>query len=134
MIIKSKSSLLTFHSTFTLTCFHSILLKNKSKYLTPLLKTPQWPKTPNPYKGYKILSGLIFYDSTAYSLSSSHAGLLVVTQISQAHIPFSGPLHLLLPVHRTVFSQISSWCSLLFLLFSSLHSNITFSVRPSLLP
>lgn len=49
------------HSIFTFTCFHSILLK-KSEHLTPLLKIPQWPKIPNPYKVDKILSGLILCD------------------------------------------------------------------------
>ena len=113
-ITKSKSSLLVIYSTFNLICLHSILLKNKSKCLTSLLKTSQWPKIPNPCKGYKILSGLIFYDSAACSLSSSHTGLLAVTQISQAHIPFSGLLYLLLAVHGTFLSQISSWHGLLF--------------------
>ena len=128
---KSKSSLLVIYSTFTLICFHSILLKNKSKCLTSLLKTSQWPKIPNPCKGFKILSGLIFYDSAACPLSSSHAGLLAVTQTGQAHIPFSAPLYLVLAVHGTFLSQISSWYGLL---FPSPHSNITSSVRRPLTP
>lgn len=49
------------HSIFTFTCFHSILLK-KSEHLTPLLKIPQWPKIPYPYRVDKILSSLILYD------------------------------------------------------------------------
>ena len=122
--IQSSSHIFYFYSN--LFSFYSV---KKSKCLTSLLNTPQWPKIPNPCKGCKILSGLISYDSTACSLSSSHAGLLAVTQISQAHIPFSGPLYLLLAVHGKFLSQISSWYGLL---FPSPHSNTTSLVRPPL--
>lgn len=131
MIIKLKYSVIAIHFIIALILFHSVLFKKKSEYLIPLLKIPQLPKTPNPYKVYKNLSGLIFYDSTTCSLCFSHTDIPAVTQMSQAYTSCSRALHLL-PVHEPFFFQTSLW--LAFSVLLQLHPNITSSVKSSLLP